>query len=77
MGGGLTSPRRPANDAAEVDPLVLRVFLCEYIGFDIAEGSLWFMFYAVIEGLDDVFLEMFRSRKPRQNLHSLRFIEIR
>src|SRR3984885_15594349 len=58
MWRGLPSPGRGADYAAEVAAPEGRIFVRENIGFHISEGCLGLVLDAVIEGLDDVFLEM-------------------
>src|SRR5258707_7173825 len=54
---GLPSPRGGADHAAEIDATEVRVLVREHVGVDIAEGRLRLVLVAVVEGLDDVFLE--------------------
>src|ERR1700735_5452455 len=62
----LPSPGRGADHAAEVAAPEGRIFVRENIGFHVAEGCLGLVLDAVIEVLDDVFLEM---RSTRMCMH--------
>src|ERR1700722_16890930 len=62
----LPSPGGGADHAAEVAAPEGRIFVRENIGFDVAEGCLGFALDAVMEGLDDVFLEV---RSTRMCMH--------
>src|SRR5882757_3750655 len=63
---GLPSPGRGADHAAEIDLGEVRVLIREYVGVDIAEGRLRLVLVAVVEGLDDIFLE---TRATRMCMH--------
>src|SRR5580704_12900978 len=62
----LPSPGGGADHAAEVAAPEGRIFVRENIGFHVAEGCLGLVLDAVIEGLDDVFLE---TRSTRMCMH--------
>src|SRR5258708_14693451 len=59
---GLPSPRGGADHAAEIAAAEVRVLVREHVGVDVAEGRLRLVLVAVVEGLDDVFLETRRTR---------------
>src|ERR1700722_13389827 len=55
------SSRRPSRSAdypAEIAAHEGRVLVLEHVGLDVAECRFGFAFDAVVEGLDDVFLEV-------------------
>src|SRR5450631_1290631 len=58
----LPTPRGSSDDAAEIAAPEGRILIRQDICFHIAEGRLRFVLDAVIEGLDDVFFEMRRTR---------------
>src|SRR5882672_10111658 len=66
MRRGLPSPGRGADHAAEIAACEGGILIRENIGFHIAERRLRLVLDAVIEGLDDVFLEM---RSTRMCMH--------
>src|SRR6266851_183512 len=55
-------PGRSANHAAEIAAPESRVLVREHVGLDIAECRVGLVFDAVIERLDDVFLELLGAR---------------
>src|ERR1700732_1106966 len=55
-------PGRSANHAAEIAAPESRVLVREHVGLDVAECRVGLVFDAVIERLDDVFLEMLGAR---------------
>src|ERR1700678_4509144 len=59
---GLPSPGGGADHTTEIAAPEGRILVRKNIGFDVPEGCLRLVFDAVIEGLDDVFLEMRRTR---------------
>src|SRR5260370_2723927 len=63
---GLPSPRGGADHAAEIDAAEVRVLIREHVGVDVAEGRLRLVLVAIVEGLDDVFLE---TRSTRMYMH--------
>src|SRR3984885_7720634 len=63
---GLPAPGGSPDDAAEIDAGEVRVLVGEHVGVDIAEGRIRLVLVAVIEGLDDVFLE---TRGTRMYMH--------
>lgn len=52
-----------ADDAAEVAAVEMRLLVGDHIGLDVAEGRVGLVFNAVVEGLDDVFLELRGARE--------------
>lgn len=66
----LRFPGRPADDAAEVAAVEMRVLVREDVGLDVAEGSVGLMLDAVIEGLDDILLEVVGAGMGVDNLFS-------
>src|ERR1700738_4580984 len=62
----LPSPGGSADHAAEIDAAEVRVLIREHVGVDVAEGRLRLVLVAVVEGLDDVFLE---TRSTRMCMH--------
>src|SRR4051812_33468997 len=58
----LAGPSRGADDAAEIGAAELRVLVREDVGLDVAEGRIGLVLDAVVEGLDDVFLEAAGAR---------------
>src|ERR1700692_909119 len=63
---GLPSPGGGADHAAEIAAGEVRVLIREHVGVDIAEGRLRLVLVAVVEGLNDVFLE---TRSTRMCMH--------
>ena len=57
---GSASPGGPADDAAEVAAVEVWLLVRDHVGLDVAEGGIGLVLDAVIEGLDDVFLEVRR-----------------
>src|ERR1700721_4062608 len=57
------APRRATDAAAEVTTVEVRVLVGDHIGLDVAEGGIGLVLDAVIEGLDDVFLEAPGARR--------------
>src|SRR5712671_1760426 len=60
--GGLGRPGRSADHAAEVAALESRILVRENVGLDVAERGVRLVPDAVVEGLDDVFLEAIAAR---------------
>src|SRR4029077_5248683 len=58
----LPSPRRSADHAAEVASFEGRVLVGEHVGLHIAECSFRFVLDAVVEGLNDLLLEVIGAR---------------
>src|SRR3984885_10256259 len=58
----LALPSRSANHAAEIAAPESRIFLCEHVGLDVAEGRGGLVFDAVVKRLDDVFFELRAAR---------------
>src|ERR1700720_4194176 len=58
----LRAPGGAADHAAEIDAMEVQVLVREHVGVDVAEGRLRLVLVAVVEGLDDVFLETRRTR---------------
>src|ERR1700730_11309863 len=50
-------PGGATDHAAEISQREMRVFVGEHVGLDVAEGRMRLVPDAVVEGLDDVFLE--------------------
>src|SRR5258706_13547832 len=63
---GSSTPGGSSDHAAEIDAGEVRILVCEYVGVDVAEGRLRLVLVAVVEGLDDVFLE---TRATRMCMH--------
>src|SRR6202022_3050008 len=63
---GLPAPGGSSDHAAEIAALEVRILVRQHVGLDVAEGCLRLVLDAVVEGLDDVFLEM---RRPRMGVH--------
>src|ERR1700704_4845821 len=61
MSGMSASPGGPADDAAEVAAVEMRLLVRKDVGLDVAEGRIGLVLDAVVEGLDDVFFEMLRA----------------
>src|SRR5271170_7467256 len=57
-----TSPGRPADDAAKVDAMGMRLLVRDDVGLDVAEGRLGLVANAGVEGLNDLFLEAIGAR---------------
>src|SRR5260370_33440615 len=64
-------PRGSTNHMAEIGALEGRVLVGKNVGFDVAEGRLRLVLDAIIEGLDDVFLEVNAARMRVDNRLSL------
>src|ERR1700681_22217 len=60
--GPSASPGRSANHAAEIAAPESRVLVREHVGLDVAECRVGLVFDAVVERLDDVFLELIGAR---------------
>src|SRR3977135_3054638 len=56
--GPSAPPGRSANHAAEIAAPESRILVREHVGLDIAECRVGLVFDAVVERLDDVFLEV-------------------
>jgi len=67
---------RAANDVAEVGPHELGIFVGKNIGLHIAEGGFWLVPDAVVEGLNDVFLETGSAGISRDYRLALRIREL-
>src|SRR5260370_5580654 len=63
---GLPAPGGAADHAAEIALMEVRILVREHVGIDVAEGRLRLVLVAVVEGLDDVFLE---TRVTRMCMH--------
>src|SRR6266852_3061748 len=59
---GLPAPGGSSDDAAKIAAAEVRILIRQHVGLDVAEGRLRFVLDTVVEGLDDVFLEMRRTR---------------
>src|SRR6202007_5551 len=59
-------PGGAADHAAEISRREMRVLVGEHVGLDVAEGGMRLVPDAVVEGLDDVFLE---TAAARMRLH--------
>src|SRR5882757_6403113 len=55
-------PGGATNHAAEISRREMRVLVGEHVGLDVAEGSMRLVPDAVVEGLDDLFLEAVAAR---------------
>src|SRR5580704_7382867 len=66
LGGSLPAPSGSSDDAAEIAAGEVHILIREHVGLDVAEGRLRLVLDAVVEGLDDVFLEM---RSTRMCMH--------
>src|ERR1700716_1284244 len=60
--GCLRAPSGAADHAAEISSREMRVLVGEHVGLDVAEGSVRLVPDAVVEGLDDLFLEAVAAR---------------
>src|SRR5947208_2137892 len=60
--GGLPAPGGVADHAAEIAARETRILIREHVGLHIAEGRFGLVLDAVVEGLDDVFLEVRAAR---------------
>src|SRR5271167_756334 len=58
----LAGPSRGADHAAEINRREMRVLVGEHVGVDSAKGRLGLVVEAVVEGLDDLFLEAAGTR---------------
>src|SRR6266446_7854622 len=58
----LASPGRSANHAAEIAAPESRVLVREHVGLDVAECRVGLVFDAIVERLDDAFLELIGAR---------------
>src|SRR5260370_38187886 len=58
----LAGPSRGADHAAEILGSEGGILVSEHVGFDVAEGRLGLVVDAVVEGLDDLFLEAAGAR---------------
>src|SRR6266851_9525651 len=56
------APGGAADHAAEVAAMEVRLLVRDHVGLDVAEGRLRLVLDAVVERLDDVFLEMLGTR---------------
>src|SRR6266478_2171773 len=65
-GGGLPAPGGVADHAAEVAAGKMRILVREHVGLHVAERRLRLVLDAVVERLDDVFLEV---RAARVRMH--------
>src|SRR5438270_261905 len=70
--GRLPAPSRSSNDTAEISVSEVRILVRQHVGVDVAEGRLRPVLVAVVEGLDDVFLEMGRTRMCMHHSLALR-----
>src|SRR5258705_6984608 len=70
--GGLPAPGGSSDDVAEIDAGEMRVLVRQHVGVDVAEGRLRLVLVAVVEGLDDVFLEMRATRMCMHHRLALR-----
>src|SRR5712692_666270 len=59
---GSAAPGGFSDDAAEIAAREERILVREHVGLDVAEGRLRLVLDAVVEGLDDVLLEMRAAR---------------
>src|ERR1700720_3183398 len=63
------APGGAADYAAEIAAREMRILVGEHVGLYVAEGSVRLVFDAVVEGLDDVFLEAVAARmRPHHRL---------
>jgi hypothetical protein len=56
-------PVRAADHAAEIAAVEVRILVGDDIGLDVAEGRFGLVLDAIVEGLDDILLEIRRARK--------------
>src|SRR5271168_630445 len=56
------APGGVADHATEITPGETRVLVGEHVGLDVAEGCVRLVLDAVVERLDDVFLELVAAR---------------
>src|ERR1700733_16279460 len=59
----LALPSRSANHAAEIAAPESRIFLCEHIGLDVAEGRGGLVFDAAVTTPGDFFFELWAPRR--------------
>src|SRR6185369_7304100 len=59
-------PVRAADNAAEIAAVEVRLLVRDDVGLHVAKGRVRLVPDAVVEGLDDVFLEL---RRAREGLH--------
>src|SRR5262245_31839515 len=69
-------PMRAADHAAEVSPDEMAILVGQNIGLHVAEGGVGLVFDAIVEGLDDVFLETRRAGIGRHYSLALRIREL-
>lgn len=55
------APGRRANHLAKVSSVKMRLFVSDVIALDVAKSRIWLVFDAVVERLNDVFLELRRA----------------
>src|SRR5712675_1962570 len=60
--GSSASPGRSPNHAAEIAAPESRVLFREHVGLDVAECRVGLVFDAIVERLDNVFLELIGAR---------------
>src|SRR5579859_1538458 len=70
----LAAPRGVTNHAAEVAAAEVGVFVCEYVRFHVSKGGLRLVFDAVVEGLQDILLEI---SPARERLHDCVAVGVR
>src|SRR5258707_7574575 len=70
--GCLRPPSGAADHTAEISRREMRVLVGEHVGLDVAECSVRLVPDAVVEGLDDVFLEAVAARMRLHNRLALR-----
>src|SRR3977135_2586133 len=71
--GPSAPPGRSADHAAEITAPESRVLVREHVGLDVAECRVGLMLDAVVEGLNDVFLELLGPRMRVHHRFALRF----
>src|SRR3981081_3161403 len=69
---GLPAPGGSSDDVAKIDAGEMRILVRQHVGVDVAEGRLRLVLVAVVEGLDDVFLEMRAARMRAHHRLALR-----
>jgi hypothetical protein len=52
-----------ADHTAEVAAAEAGIFVCQHVCFHVSKGGLRLMFYAIVEGLQNVFFEMGCTRE--------------
>lgn len=59
----LAAARRVTDHTAEVATVEAGIFVCQHVRFHVSKGGLRLVFYALVEGLQDILFEMGRLRR--------------